>query len=180
MIKIRSWVNLLGGGTTPSPFIKYILRQEAAVGQIWNEDIRWRSWDAQSNARNAVFCSALCTLYSCSKHVIPLTKEVKRKEKASPLIHTYKLSISCSVCASADKGWRAGEKEDCDYECAWEMLGPSVNRHSTTGKKKTCPEMEFLNIKLKEDSSLLHHASHSPFQWRILQKSYSILVLTPF
>jgi hypothetical protein len=34
-----------------------------------------------------------------------------------------------------------------------------------------CPEMEFLDIILTEDSSLLLHAIQSPFYWRILKKT---------
>jgi hypothetical protein len=33
------------------------------------------------------------------------------------------------------------------------------------------PEMEFLDINLKKDSSLLLHAIHSPFYWKILKKT---------
>jgi hypothetical protein len=33
------------------------------------------------------------------------------------------------------------------------------------------PEMEFLNINLTKDSSLLLHATHSPFYGRILKKT---------
>jgi hypothetical protein len=33
-----------------------------------------------------------------------------------------------------------------------------------------CLEMEFLGINLTKDSSLLLHAIHSPFYWRILKK----------
>ena len=33
------------------------------------------------------------------------------------------------------------------------------------------PEMEFLDISLTKDSSLLLHAIHSPFYWRILKKT---------
>jgi hypothetical protein len=32
-------------------------------------------------------------------------------------------------------------------------------------------EMEFLDINLTKDSSLLLHAIHSPFYWRILKKT---------
>ncbi len=35
----------------------------------------------------------------------------------------------------------------------------------------TYTEMEFLVINLTKDSSLLLHAFHSPFYWRILQKT---------
>jgi len=31
--------------------------------------------------------------------------------------------------------------------------------------------MEFLDIKFKKESSLLHHAIYSPFYWRILKKA---------
>ncbi len=34
----------------------------------------------------------------------------------------------------------------------------------------TRPEMEFLDIYLTKDTSLLLHAIHSPFYWRILKK----------
>jgi hypothetical protein len=33
------------------------------------------------------------------------------------------------------------------------------------------PEMEFLDTNFAKDSSLLLHASHSPFYWRILKKT---------
>ncbi len=33
------------------------------------------------------------------------------------------------------------------------------------------PEMEFLNINLAKDSSLLLHAVDNPFNWRILKKT---------
>ncbi len=39
------------------------------------------------------------------------------------------------------------------------------------------PEMEFLEINLTKDSSLLLHAIHSLFHWRIFKKMYSSLVL---
>jgi hypothetical protein len=33
------------------------------------------------------------------------------------------------------------------------------------------PEVEFLDIKVTKDLSLLLHAIHSPFYWRILKKT---------
>jgi hypothetical protein len=39
------------------------------------------------------------------------------------------------------------------------------------------PEMEFLDINCTKDSSLLLHAIHSAFYWRILKKKYYSLVL---
>jgi hypothetical protein len=38
-------------------------------------------------------------------------------------------------------------------------------------------EMKFLDINLTKDSSLLLHAIHSPFYWRIKKKPYFSLVL---
>jgi hypothetical protein len=40
-----------------------------------------------------------------------------------------------------------------------------------------CAEMEFLDINLSKDSSLLLHAIRSPFYWQILQKSINLLGL---
>jgi hypothetical protein len=37
--------------------------------------------------------------------------------------------------------------------------------------------MEFLDINLTKDSSLLFHAIHSPFYWRSIKKTYCSLVL---
>jgi hypothetical protein len=39
----------------------------------------------------------------------------------------------------------------------------------------TATEMEFLNVNLIKDSSLLLHATHGPFYWQILQKNYTEL-----
>ncbi len=39
------------------------------------------------------------------------------------------------------------------------------------------PGMEFLDVNLTEDSILLLYAIHSPFNWRILIKPFSALVL---
>jgi hypothetical protein len=36
---------------------------------------------------------------------------------------------------------------------------------------KTLPEMEFLDISLMKDSSLLLHATHSPFYWWIFKET---------
>jgi hypothetical protein len=38
-------------------------------------------------------------------------------------------------------------------------------------QKLTGTEMKFLDINLTKDSSLLLHAIHSPFYWRILQET---------
>jgi hypothetical protein len=38
-------------------------------------------------------------------------------------------------------------------------------------EKTTCPEMEFLDLKLTKDSSLLLPAINSRFYWRILKKT---------
>jgi hypothetical protein len=40
----------------------------------------------------------------------------------------------------------------------------------------TRPEMEFLDISLTKDKSLLLHAIHSPFYWGFEKNSYSSLV----
>jgi hypothetical protein len=39
------------------------------------------------------------------------------------------------------------------------------------------PEMKFVDTSLTKESSLLLHAIHGPFYWRILKKQYSNLVL---
>jgi hypothetical protein len=39
----------------------------------------------------------------------------------------------------------------------------------------SCTEMEFLDINLTKDSSLLLHAIHSPFYWRIFRENHTIL-----
>ncbi len=38
----------------------------------------------------------------------------------------------------------------------------------------TTPEMEFLDISLTKDTSLLLHANHSPFYWRIKKDLFSV------
>jgi hypothetical protein len=47
----------------------------------------------------------------------------------------------------------------------------SKNFEEVTILKKTCPEMEFLDVNLIKVASLLFHAILSPFNWWILKKT---------
>jgi hypothetical protein len=58
-----------------------------------------------------------------------------------------------------------------------QLLGRHVLACTQTGSRVKRPEMEFLDINLTKDSSLLLHAIHSPFYRRILRKPYFSLVL---
>jgi hypothetical protein len=49
-----------------------------------------------------------------------------------------------------------------------------IYNRASFGREKLCsvyPEMEFLDINLTKDTSLLRHAIHSPVYWRILKKT---------
>ncbi len=57
-----------------------------------------------------------------------------------------------------------------------QLLGRHVLAYTQTGSRVNVlvrsahPETEFLDISLTKDSSLLLHAIHSPFYWRIFLK----------
>ncbi len=71
------------------------------------------------------------------------------------------------TCALIEK-WPIFKKKFC--------LHFRLVHQRTSRNMAAIPEMEFLDINLTKDSSLLLHAIHSPFYWRILKKTLLFLV----
>jgi hypothetical protein len=61
--------------------------------------------------------------------------------------------------------WPAAE---CDN---FERSRRAATTHAASLLRPAPTEMEFLDINVKKDSSLLLHAVHSPFYWRILRRT---------
>jgi hypothetical protein len=66
-----------------------------------------------------------------------------------------------------DAVFRRGEADEESREPGARGLPPQGEGEETPGK----PGMEFLDINVTKNSSLLPHANHSPFYWRILKKT---------